>query len=63
MVFLNLIQKIMEFMNFKRGFGGYVVEFVGEFDLIISGFYYKIYNLAYKIYRNSKKVLSKFQKK
>ena len=49
--------------EFKRGFGGYVVEFVGEFDLIISGFYYKIYNLAYKTYRNLKKVLSKFQKK
>lgn len=47
--------------EFKRGFGGYVVEYIGEFDLIINKPFYMLYNLMYKVYRNLKKLLVKFK--
>lgn len=34
--------------TFKKGFGGAVVELIGEFDLIISKFWFMIYKVAYK---------------
>ncbi len=37
--------------GFKRGFGGYVVEYIGEFTYIFDKLSYKLYNLAYKLYR------------
>lgn len=36
--------------DFKRGFGGYVVEYIGEFDLVINNFFYRIYKFMYKCY-------------
>lgn len=36
--------------DFKRGFGSEVVELIGEFDLVINKTYYKLYNLAFKLY-------------
>ena len=41
--------------SFKRDFGGQVVELVGEFDLIISPFWFKVYNVAFKLYHKIKK--------
>lgn len=41
--------------SFKRDFGGQVVELVGEFDLIISPFWFKVYNIAFKLYHKLKK--------
>jgi peptidoglycan pentaglycine glycine transferase (the second and third glycine) len=41
--------------SFKRDFGGQVVELVGEFDLIISPFWFKVYNLAFKLYHKIKR--------
>ncbi len=41
---------------FKKSFGGQVVELVGEFDLIISPFWYKTYNTAFKIYHGIKNI-------
>ena len=41
---------------FKKSFGGYVVELIGEFDLIISPFWYNTYKLTYKIYHTIKKL-------
>lgn len=45
--------------DFKRGFGGYVIEYIGEFDLILNKNYYYLYTLLFKIYHNIKKLLSK----
>lgn len=39
---------------FKKSFGGHVVELIGEYDLVISNFWYKIYNLAFKTYHKLK---------
>ena len=41
--------------SFKRDFGGQVVELVGEFDLIISPFWFKVYNVAFKLYHKLKR--------
>ena len=48
---------------FKKSFGGQVVELVGEFDLIISPFWYKTYNGAFKIYHGIKNLKQKLEKK
>jgi lipid II:glycine glycyltransferase (peptidoglycan interpeptide bridge formation enzyme) len=49
--------------EFKRGFGGYVVEYIGEFDLVVDRLFYNLYNVSYGVYRNLKKVMAKFKKK
>ena len=41
---------------FKKSFGGHVVELIGEYDLIISKFWYTTYNVAFKIYHTIKKI-------
>ena len=41
---------------FKKSFGGHVVELIGEYDLIISKFWYNVYNLAFKFYHLLKKI-------
>lgn len=45
---------------FKRGFGGRVVELIGEFDLIVSKFWYFAYNFSFKIYHGIKNIKAKF---
>ncbi len=40
---------------FKKSFGGHVVELIGEFDLIISKFWYTTYQIAFKLYHKLKK--------
>ena len=37
--------------GFKRGFGGYVVEYIGEFTYVFNKLSYSMYNIAYKLYR------------
>ena len=44
----NKESKYYGIYEFKKGFDGYVIEYIGEFDLKISGFYY-IYKLLKKI--------------
>lgn len=44
---------------FKRGFGGKVVELIGEYDLPISKPYYYLYKVAYKLVHWLKKVKAK----
>lgn len=39
----------------KKGFNTEVIELIGEFDLIINKFYYKLYNIALKVYKKTKK--------
>ena len=41
---------------FKKSFGGHVVELIGEYDLIISKFWYTTYNIAFKLYHGIKKI-------
>ena len=48
--------------EFKRGFGGYAIEYIGEFDLILDKFGYFIYNMGYRLYRNTKKVIAKVKR-
>ena len=40
---------------FKKSFGGHVVELIGEYDLIISKFWYHAYNIAFSLYHKLKK--------
>ena len=40
---------------FKKSFGGHVVELIGEYDLIISKFWYHSYNIAFSLYHKLKK--------
>ncbi len=40
---------------FKKSFGGQVEELIGEFDLVISPFWYNFYNVSYRLYRKIKK--------
>lgn len=40
---------------FKKSFGGHVVELIGEFDLIISKFWYNTYKIAFRLYHLLKK--------
>lgn len=42
--------------DFKRGFGGIVEEYIGEFDLVIKPHVYKAYNLSLKVYNKIKKI-------
>ena len=44
--------------EFKRGFGGYVVEYIGEFDFIIHKFEYKTFDLSYYGLRKIRNILS-----
>ena len=48
---------------FKKSFGGRVVELIGEFDLIISPFWYTTYNIAFSTYHNLKNLKNKLKKK
>lgn len=42
--------------DFKRGFNSDVIELIGEFDLIISKPYYKLYNIMLKMYKYLRKI-------
>lgn len=46
----------------KKGFGGNVVELIGEFDLIISKFWYTTYNIAFGTYHTLKNLKKKIIK-
>ncbi len=43
---------------FKKSFGGHVVELIGEYDLVISKFWYILYKITFKIYHKIKKIIS-----
>lgn len=48
--------------GFKKAFRGYIVEYIGEFDLIINKFYYKTYIIAYKIYKHLRHIIGKIKR-
>ena len=41
---------------FKKSFGGHVVELLGEYDLIISKFWYRTYKIAFGLYHAIKNI-------
>ena len=47
---------------FKKSFGGHVAELIGEFDLIISPFWYNTYNIAFNFYHGIKNLTKKLKK-
>ena len=46
---------------FKKSFGGHVVELIGEYDLIISRFWYTTYNIAFSTYHKLKQLKQKIK--
>lgn len=48
---------------FKKSFGGHVSELIGEFDYIVSPFWYHTYSIAFKMYHNLKNIKKKLTKK
>lgn len=44
---------------FKKSFGGHVVELLGEFDLVVSPLWYKLYNVSFKLYHQLKNIKNK----
>lgn len=44
--------------EFKRGFGGNVIEYIGEFDLVVNRLFYSIYYITFNIYRSLKKMFA-----
>ncbi len=46
---------------FKKSFGGKVEELLGEFDLIISPFWYYTYKVSFKLYMGVKRLLMKIK--
>ena len=47
---------------FKKSFAGHVVVLLGEYDLIISKFWYHTYNIMFNTYHNLKKLKLKLKK-
>lgn len=47
---------------FKKSFGGVVSELIGEFDLIVSPFWYHTYNIAFNTYHELKNIKKKLHK-
>lgn len=48
--------------SFKRDFGGKVVEFIGEFDLIVNKPCFILYNVAFKTYKLLKEIKNKIRR-
>jgi lipid II:glycine glycyltransferase (peptidoglycan interpeptide bridge formation enzyme) len=44
---------------FKKSFGGKVVELIGEYDLVVSKFWYFAYNIAFNTYHKIKNIKKK----
>lgn len=57
--FENKDSEMYGIYDFKRGFGGHVEEYIGEFDLVINKFMYFMYNHVFDIY---KKIMMKRNK-
>lgn len=49
--------------TFKKSYSGYVVELIGEFDLIINKTFYKIYKASFGLYHGAKNIKAKLHKK
>lgn len=47
--------------EFKKGFGGYVTEYIGEFDLVVKPIPYNLYKVSFDIYKIYKRLLAKIK--
>lgn len=43
--------------EFKKGFGGNVMELIGEFDLVINRFYYYLYKVVIFVYKKVRNII------
>ena len=48
--------------EFKKGFGGRVVELIGEFDLIVNKPKYTLYKVCFSSYKKLKNIINKIKK-
>ena len=48
--------------EFKKGFGGQVVELIGEFDLVVNKPKYLLYKVAFGSYKKIKNLINKIKK-
>lgn len=53
--FQNKQNELYGIYDFKRGFGGHVEEYIGEFDLIINPLLYFLYKHGFQLYKKLKK--------
>ena len=54
--FKNKDKEMYGLYDFKRGFGGQVEEYIGEFDLIVSHFWNRVYRIVFNIYHKIKNI-------
>ena len=57
--FANKKSELYGLYDLKRGFGGHVEEYLGEFDLVIKPFMYHVYHIAFALYGKIKKLRKK----
>lgn len=55
--FENKKNELYGLYDLKRGFGGHVEEYLGEFDLVTNSFMYHMYNIAFPMYGKLKKIV------
>lgn len=53
--FENTEDELYGLYDFKKGFGGHVEEYIGEFDLVINKFMYILYKYGFKAYKKLKR--------
>lgn len=53
--FANKKNELYGLYDLKRGFGGHVEEYLGEFDLVTKPFMYHVYHIAFALYGKVKK--------
>lgn len=49
--------------RFKKGFSGVFTEFIGEYDLVLSPFYYHLWNIAEPLYYKNLRTIAKIRDK
>lgn len=57
--FENKKNELYGLYDLKRGFGGHVEEYLGEFDLVLNAFMYRMYHIAFPMYGKLKKLIRK----
>ena len=57
--FQNKKNELYGLYDLKRGFGGHVEEYLGEFDLVTKPFMYHVYHIAFALYGKLKKMKRK----
>ena len=63
-IYGNFITGTLEYgvYEYKRGYGGFVIEYIGEFDVVINKRAYFAYTHGLKIYEVLLRITKKFKK-